>query len=69
MPLAMANQGMDFTIKNVNGSESVKHHLETLGFVTGAIVSVITEINGNVIVNIKNSRIAISKSMATKIIV
>lgn len=69
MPLAMAGKGVDLTIKRISGNEETRHHLGNLGFVIGAIVSIVTEINGNVIVSIKDSRVAISKSMATKIFV
>lgn len=69
MPLSVAGLGTDFTIKKINGSETVRHHLGNLGFVIGAVVSVVNQIDGNVIVIVKDSRIAISRSMATKIIV
>lgn len=69
MPLAAANKGVEFEIKRILGNEPVKHHLENLGFVIGTDISIVNEINGNVIVRIKDSRIAISKSMAMKIIV
>lgn len=69
MPLAFAEKGSNFTIKRISGSEETRHHLGNLGFVVGAIVSIIAEINGNVIVSVKDSRIAISRSMAAKIIV
>lgn len=69
MPLAMADHGVNLRIKKINGNEQVRHHLGNLGFVSGAEVSVVTDISGNVIVSIKDSRIAISKSMAAKIIV
>ncbi|MBO4857358.1 MAG: ferrous iron transport protein A [Treponema sp.] len=69
MPLSMVSQGDDFLIKKINGKEEVRRFLENLGFVAGAQVSVISEISGNVIVQIKDSRVAISKEMAQKIIV
>lgn len=69
MPLSMVSQGEDFLIKKINGKEEVRRFLENLGFVAGAQVSVISEISGNVIVQIKDSRVAISKEMAQKIIV
>ena len=69
MPLSMVTQGEDFLIKKINGKEEVRRFLENLGFVAGAQVSVISEISGNVIVQIKDSRVAISKEMAQKIIV
>ena len=69
MTLSMVSQGEDFLIKKINGKEEVRRFLENLGFVAGAQVSVISEISGNVIVQIKDSRVAISKEMAQKIIV
>lgn len=69
MPLAMACKDTNLTIKRISGNEEIRHHLGSLGFVVGAIVSVVTEINGNLIVSIKDSRVAISKSAAAKIFV
>ncbi len=69
LPLTLANVGDENTIKKVSGSASVKKHLEDLGFVTGGNVKVIATISGNVIVNIKESRLAISKEMASKIMI
>lgn len=56
-------------IKKVGGNYELRKHLENLGFVAGADVTVITSISGNIIVNIKNSRVAISREMAQKIMV
>ncbi|MDD3219444.1 MAG: FeoA family protein [Lachnospiraceae bacterium] len=67
MPLTMANVGEDVLIKKIGGKDETKRFLETLGFVVGGSVSVVTEINGNMIVNVKDSRVAISKEMANKI--
>ena len=69
MPLALANEGEENTIKKISGTPEVKKHLENLGFVAGAAVTVITSLSGNVIVNVKESRIAISEEMARKIMV
>ena len=69
MPLNLAPKEEVNTIKRVGGNTETKKHLENLGFVPGATVKVVNEMNGNVIVNIKESRIAISKEMATKIMV
>ncbi|MBU3876368.1 ferrous iron transport protein A [Faecalicatena sp. AGMB00832] len=69
MPLSMASMGEENTIKKVGGREETRRFLEGLGFVTGGIVSVISEINGNLIVNVKDSRVAIGKDMANKIMV
>lgn len=69
MPLTMVNTGEPNTIKKVGGKEETRRFLENLGFVTGGIVTVVSEIGGNMIVNVKNSRVAIGKDMANKIIV
>lgn len=67
MPLTMARAGEINQIKKVGGKEETRRFLESLGFVTGGEVTVISEINGNVIVNVKESRVAISREMANKI--
>lgn len=69
MPLSMVNAGEASVIKRIGGKEDTKRFLENLGFVTGSVVTVISKINGNIIVNIKDSRIAIGKDMANKILV
>ena len=69
MPLTMAKAGEKNTIKKIGGKEDVRRFLETLGFVVGSDVTVVSENNGNVIVNIQESRVAISKEMANKIMV
>lgn len=69
MPLTLANVGETNMIKKVGGNPEVKKHLEDLGFVAGGDVTVITMMGGNVIVNIKEARIAISKEMAQKIMI
>ena len=69
MPLTMANAGEENIIKRVGGKEETRRFLETLGFVVGAAVTVISQVEGNIIVNIKDSRVAIGKDMANKIMV
>lgn len=69
LPLTMASQGEPMTIKKIGGKQETKKFLETLGFVVGGTVTVISEINGNMIVNVKDSRVAIGKDMANKIMV
>ena len=69
MPLTMANPEEQFLIKKINGSEEVRRFLENLGFVAGSQVSVVSKIGGNLIVQILDSRVAISRAMAQKIIV
>lgn len=69
MPLVFANVGEENTIKKIGGSPEVKKHLEDLGFVVGGNVTIITTLGGNVIVNVKEARVAISREMAQKIMV
>lgn len=69
MPLTMAKEGEPTVIHKVGGKEETKRFLENLGFVVGGMVTVVSEIGGNLIVNVKDSRIAIGKDMANKIIV
>ena len=69
MPLTFAKEGEPASIKKVGGKEDVRQFLENLGFVTGANVTVVSAIGGNLIVNIKDSRIAIGKDMASRIMV
>jgi ferrous iron transport protein A len=69
MPLYMFNSGEHISIKKVIGKEEIKKFLENLGFVTGAVASVISRTGDGMIVNVKNSRVAISRDMANKIIV
>lgn len=69
MPLSFANPNEENIIKKIDGSPQVKRHLENLGFVVGGSISVISAINGNVIVRVKETRVAISDEMARKIMV
>lgn len=69
LPLTMASQGDPVTIKKIGGKQETKKFLETLGFVVGGTITVVSEINGNMIVNVKDSRVAIGKDMANKIMV
>ena len=69
MPLSMVRQGEPNVIKKVGGKEETKRFLENLGFVTGGMVTVVSEMNGSMIVNVKDSRVAIGKDMANKILV
>lgn len=69
MPLTMANSGEELMIRKVGGNPETRKFLESLGFVAGGMVTVINEIGGNVIVNVKESRVAVSKEMAVKIMV
>lgn len=69
MPLTLANTGEEFMIKKIGGNPEVKQFLENLGFVVGGSVKIVSEISGNVIVNVKESRVAVSKEMAQRIMV
>ena len=69
MPLSLSNIGEDLMIKQVLGKPEIKKQLADLGFIPGGSVKVISKIAGNVIVNVKQTRVAISKEMANKIIV
>ena len=69
MPLTMLKTGEENSIKKVGGKEETRLFLAKLGFIPGSRVTVINEISGNVIVNIKESRVAVSREMASKIMV
>ena len=69
MPLTFAKEGEPASIKKIGGKEDIRQFLENLGFVVGAAVTVISTSGGNLIVNIKDSRIAIGKDMASRILV
>lgn len=69
MPLSMMRTGEPGTIKEIGGREETRKFLESLGFVIGGAVTVVSQIGGNMIVNVKESRVAIGKDMANKILV
>ena len=69
MPLSMVGAGEENTIQRIGGNEETRTFLETLGFVVGGKVTVVSQTEGNLIVNIKESRVAIGKDMANKIMV
>ncbi len=69
MPLSLAKDGEENIIRKVGGNPEVKKHLENLGFVAGGSVTVISTIGGNLIVNVKESRVAVSREMAGKIMI
>lgn len=69
MPLALANIGEESIVRKVSGSPEVRKHLEDLGFVAGGSVTVVSALGGNIIVKVKESRIAISEEMARKIMI
>ncbi len=69
MPLSMIGIGEESTIKKIGGKEDTKRFLENLGFVIGGTVTVVSAIGGNIIVNVKDTRVAIGKEMANRILV
>jgi len=69
LPLSMAQVGEENLIKRIGGSPEIRQFLENLGFVVGGFVTVIAQANGNVIVSVKDSRVAVSAEMARKIMV
>ncbi len=69
MPLMLADPGEENIIHRVGGNQEMKKHLEDMGFVVGGTVTVISEIGGNLIVNVKDTRVAISREMAGRIFV
>lgn len=69
MPLHLANIGEANTIKRIGGKPELKKHLENLGFTAGGTVTVLSSMGGNIIVNVRESRVAIGKDMARRIMV
>lgn len=69
MPLTLAVLGEENIIKRIGGSAEVRAHLQNLGFVSGAVVTVVSSTAGNLIVKVKDARIAVSKEMAQKIFI
>jgi len=69
MPLILANAGQEMKIKKVTGNDETRRFLSSLGFVTNEIVTIISELGGNVIINVKGTRVALDKGMASRIIV
>ena len=69
IPLSFANKGEDLVVKKVGGNDEVKRHLENLGIVPGSSIAVISELNGNLIVRVKESRIAINEELAKRIMI
>ena len=69
MPLSMAGRGEQLTIRKITGTDEVRQHLAELGFVVDSTVTVVNEIAGNLILQVKQSRIALDKTMANRIMV
>ena len=69
MPLTFLDEGKPGVIKKIGGKAETRQFLENLGFVPGSVVTVVTKISGNIIVNVRESRVAISREMATQIMI
>lgn len=69
MPLMLANKGNELCIKKITGNDETKRFLNSLGFVAGEIVTIISELGGNMIINVKGTRVALDKGMASRIMV
>ncbi|ALB44651.1 MULTISPECIES: FeoA family protein [Clostridium] len=69
MPLILANRGNEMNIKKITGNDETRRFLSSLGFVVGESVKIVSELGGNLIINVKDSRVALDKSMASRIIV
>ena len=69
MPLTMSKAGDTVTIQKITGKDEVRQHLAELGFVVGETVTVVHEISGNLIIQVKEARIALDKTLAMRIIV
>ena len=69
MPLTLANVGEESIVRKVSGNPEVRKHLEDLGFVAGGAVTVVSSLGGNIIVKVKESRVAISEEMARRIMI
>ena len=69
IPLTLANVGDEYTVRKIGGSPEVKKHLENLGFVAGSNVMIVTEMAGNLVVKVKEARVAVSRELAQKIMI
>lgn len=69
MPLNLADAGEELIIRKVGGTPDVKKHLEDMGFTVGERINIITELGGNIIVKVKESRVALSNELARRIMV
>ena len=69
MPLMLANKGNELSIKKITGNDETRRFLNSLGFVTGETVTVVSELGGNMIIKVKGARVALDKSMASRIMV
>ena len=69
MPLNLGTVGEENIIKKIGGSPEIKKHLEDMGFVVGGAITIVNTLNGNIIVNVKESRVAINEDLARRIMI
>lgn len=69
MPLSFCSVGQKVNVKKINGTDAIRQHLNELGFNVGSEISVLQSLKGNLIVNVKNCRLALDRSMANRILV
>ena len=69
MPLTLAKQGETVTIRKITGKDEIRQHLAELGFVVDGMVTVVSELGGNLIVQVKDSRIALDRTMANRVMI
>ena len=69
MPLSMAKPGETLVIRKITGKDEVRAHLAELGFVVNGVVTVVTELAGNLILQVKDSRVALDRTMANRIMI
>ncbi len=69
MPLSMARPGETVTIRRITGKDEVRQHLAEMGFVVDAVVTVVSELAGSLILQVKDSRVALDRSMAGRILI
>ena len=69
MPLTMANPGETVTIRKITGKDEVRQHLAELGFVVDSDITIVTQLSGNLIVQVKDIRVALDRSMANRIMI
>lgn len=69
IPLTLATVGDEYTVRKIGGSPEVKKHLENLGFVAGSNVMIVTQMAGNLVVKVKEARVAVSRELAQKIMI
>jgi ferrous iron transport protein A len=69
IPLTYADPGEANVILKISGKPEIKKHLEDMGFVTGALITVVSAVNGNLIVNVKDTKVALDKELANRIMI